>query len=148
MVQTKRMQATLVALAMLAGLAGAALAAGAEEIRGFAQNLGIADTAHFTETLDSLERTGRLPDRYLTREAAIRLGWKPGHDLWAVAPGRSIGGDAFANRERQLPAGLRYREADLDYRGGPRGAKRLIIGSDGRRWVTVDHYQSFHLVPR
>ena len=40
------------------------------------------------------------------------------------------------------------READLDYRGGRRNARRLVFGSDGSRWVTMDHYETFQAVPR
>ena len=51
----------------------------------------------------------------------------------------------------RLPPGGRYREADLDYTGGHRGARRLVFAESplGVRavWVTVDHYESFHEVP-
>ncbi|MCC7273713.1 MAG: ribonuclease [Alphaproteobacteria bacterium] len=139
------------ALAFLALACAATLAlAGEPERRAFARHHGLADIDGFVETLDHLDRTGRLPPRYLTKDEARRLGWEPGRDLWAVAPGRAIGGDAFGNRERRLPRLDRgtYREADLDYRGGRRNARRLIWSGDGARFVTVDHYETFHLVPR
>ena len=47
---------------------------------------------------------------------------------------------------RQLPYG-QWREADLDYKGGHRGAKRLIFSREGRRFVTVDHYRTFTEIP-
>ncbi|MBI1777391.1 MAG: ribonuclease [Proteobacteria bacterium] len=124
------------------------MAASAERLQDFARQFGILDTDAFVQTMETLDRTGRLPSRYLTKGEAEATGWKPGQDLWRKAPGKSIGGDGFANRERLLPGGLRYIEADLDYRGGPRNAKRLIVASNGRRWITVDHYQSFHEVPQ
>jgi guanyl-specific ribonuclease Sa len=71
-------------------------------------------------------------------------------DLWKVKnlKGKSIGGDRFGNRERQLPdGGRKWREADLDYKGGQRGAKRLLYSDDGLRMVTVDHYATFREVP-
>lgn len=117
----------------------------------FAREIGLEEVDAFVGTVAAVRRTGHVPACYLTKRAAERLGWKPGRDLWAVAPGTAIGGDRFGNREGRLPAGLRYVEADLDYAGGARGAHRLIF-SEGRRaerrlWVTVDHYQTFHPVP-
>jgi ribonuclease T1 len=116
----------------------------------FARGVGLRDAAGFAETVRRLDRENRLPERYVTKEQAEALGWSPGKDLWRVAPGKSIGGDRFGNRERLLPsaAGRRFWEADLDYQGGARGPKRLVWSSDGQRWVTVDHYRSFREVPR
>jgi len=61
--------------------------------------------------------------------------------------GSSIGGDRFQNREGRL-SDNQWREADLDYKGGRRGAKRLIFSQDGKRFVTVDHYRTFMEVPQ
>lgn len=101
-------------------------------------------------TISHVSATGRLPDCYLTKRAAEALGWRPGSDLWRVAPGAALGGDAFGNREGRLPPG-RYLEADLDYAGGRRGPVRLVFERDGKgrweQWVTTDHYNSFHKVP-
>ncbi len=103
-----------------------------------------------TGILDTLNSTGNrhLPPKFVTKREAKELGWRPGSDLWALPAldGSSIGGDRFGNREARLPSG-RWREADLDYHGGRRGAKRLIYSDDGRRFVTVDHYRTFHEVP-
>lgn len=134
---------------LLCLLSFAALA-GEADWRAFGSRLGLRDLDGLVETLSHLDRNGRLPPRYVTKDAARRLGWQPGRDLWAVAPGRSIGGDRFGNRERRLPPLARdgYREADLDYRGGRRNARRLVYGRDGSRWVTVDHYETFHRVPK
>ena len=127
-----------------------ASSAGEAEWRAFGSRLGIADIDGLVETLAHLDRSGRLPPHYVTKDEARRLGWQPGRDLWAVAPGRAIGGDRFGNREGRLPPLARdgYREADLDYRGGRRNARRLVFGSDGSRWVTIDHYERFHRVPK
>lgn len=137
-------------LVLLLAFASASAAAGERDWRAFAARVGLADVEAFVDTIDHLERTGRLPPRYVTKDQARDLGWHPGRDLWAVAPGRSIGGDVFGNRERRLPPLGRnaYREADLDYRGGRRNARRLVFGSDGSRWVTMDHYETFQAVPR
>lgn len=137
-------------LAALVVLLLPAATARADALQAFAREVGLRDVAGFVEVVRSLDRERRLPERYLTKDQAIRLGWSPGVDLWKVAPGRSIGGDRFGNRERRLPAapGRRFFEADLDFAGGVRGAKRLVWSSDGHRWVTVDHYKSFREVPR
>jgi hypothetical protein len=117
----------------------------------FARDVGLEQIDAFVGTVATLRKTGRLPDCYLTKQAAERRGWRPGEDLWSIAPGTAIGGDRFGNRERRLPEGGRYREADLDYAGGHRGARRLVYAESplGVRavWVTVDHYTSFHPVP-
>ncbi|MBT0653895.1 ribonuclease domain-containing protein [Geomobilimonas luticola] len=95
-------------------------------------------------------RNRQLPLAFITKRQARASGWRPGSDLWSVPSlrGKSIGGDRFGNRERRLPDGRgEWREADLDYHGGHRGAKRLLYADGGLRMVTVDHYRSFREVP-
>jgi hypothetical protein len=108
------------------------------------------DQQELTEVLRSLNATRNrsLPPKFVTKRDARSQGWKPGRDLWSVRAlrGSSIGGDKFSNREGQLPYG-KWREADLEYRGGHRGAKRLIFSEQGRRFVTVDHYRTFTEIP-
>jgi guanyl-specific ribonuclease Sa len=84
----------------------------------------------------------------VTKKQARSAGWSAGKDIWSVKSlkGKSIGGDTFGNFEKRLPKG-RWREADLDYKGGKRGAKRIVFSADGRRTITVDHYQTFQEVP-
>jgi ribonuclease T1 len=92
----------------------------------------------------------KLPPQFVTKSRAKKLGWKPGKDLWASEKlkGKSIGGDAFGNREGRLPNGKRvWHEADLDYTGGRRGPKRIVYSNDGLRRITVDHYMTFREVP-
>ena len=117
----------------------------------FARQVGLAEIDAFVGTVATLRSTGRLPDCYLPKSEAEDRGWAPGEDLWRVAPGAAIGGDRFGNRERRLPAGGRYREADLDYVGGHRGQCRLVYAESplGVRaiWVTLDHYETFRRVP-
>lgn len=67
---------------------------------------------------------GRLPDNFITKAEAAKLGWDPQKgNLAEVAPGKSIGGDIFQNREKLLPdaAGRVWREADINYTSGFRG---------------------------
>lgn len=89
----------------------------------------------------------RLPDRFVTKRQAREAGWQPGKSLWQTdgLAGDRLAATRFGNREHRLPAG-RW-QADLDYRGGKRNAKRLVFAGGGRRFVAVDHYQSFREVP-
>jgi len=138
-------------LALLVALiALPALAADDTALRGFARRMGLRDLDGFVATIRTLDETGRLPPRYLRKDEAAKLGWRPGTDLCRVAPGRAIGGDIFSNRERRLPIqrGRRYYEADLDFACGKRDADRLVFSNDGLRFVTTDHYKTFHQVPR
>jgi ribonuclease T1 len=110
------------------------------------------DERELAGILRTLNETGnqRLPPKFVTKNQAKKLGWKPGRDLWDYRglKGKSIGGDFFANREGRLPNGKRvWHEADLAYKGGHRGAKRIVYSDDGLRMVTVDHYRTFREVP-
>jgi ribonuclease T1 len=110
------------------------------------------DEEEFVSVLRTLNKTHnkRLPAKFVTKKQAQKMGWKPGRDLWKSEDlaGKSLGGDIFSNREGRLPDGRRvWREADLDYKGGHRGPKRLIYSDDGLRSVTVDHYNTFKAVP-
>ena len=95
------------------------------------------------EVAEYLHRFGHLPGNYISKREAQDLGWNSREgNLWEVAPGKSIGGDSFGNREGLLPQG-RYHECDVNFDGGFRGSERLIYGEDGSIWYTSDHYESF-----
>jgi len=150
-----RVCALLLLLPLLLALAASAQprpdpAAADTALAAFARQLRLRDVPGFVETVTSLRRDDRLPARYVTKREAEALGWRPGEDLCRVAPGRTIGGDRFGNREGRLPAapGRQWREADLDVDCGRRGARRLVFASDGPIFVTLDHYDSFREVPR
>lgn len=86
-----------------------------------------------------------LPDNFLTKEEAKKLGWSGG-SLEPYAPGMCIGGDHFGNYEGALPEG-EYHECDIDTLGAKsRGEKRLVYSSDGRIYYTEDHYETFTLL--
>jgi hypothetical protein len=123
----------------------------ARALTAFVESLRLKYPRAAVGTMSHVRATGRLPDCYLTKRAAEERGWRPGADLWRVAPGHSIGGDPFGNRERRLPPRHRYVEADLDYAGGRRGPVRLVFARDGKgrwlQWVTADHYRTFREVP-
>lgn len=108
------------------------------------------DEQELIEVIRHLNNTSnrKLPAKFVNKREARSQGWKPGKDLWSVAAlrGSSIGGDRFQNREGRLPD-QKWREADLDYKGGRRGGKRLVFSQDGKRLVTVDHYKAFMEVP-
>ena len=139
----------LAALLLLLPLLPAGPAAGEAEVAAFARQLRLRDVDGFAEAVAAVRATGRLPRRYVTKDEAEGLGWRPGSDLCDSAPGRVIGGDRFGNRERRLPEkrGRRWFEADLDFACGRRGAKRLVWSSDGLVYVTTDHYETFREVP-
>lgn len=88
---------------------------------------------------------GRLPQNYITKGEAKKLGWQSRGTLDKVAPGKSIGGDRFGNYEKLLPdkVGRLWRECDIDYVRGGRGGKRLVYSNDGLIYYTGDHYRSF-----
>lgn len=99
--------------------------------------------------VQSIRQTGRLPEKFVTKKEAKELGWRPGSDLAKVAPGKSIGGDKFGNFEKRLPVkkGRQWYEADLGFKKGKRGAKRLLYSSDKLIYITTDHYKTFTEVP-
>lgn len=115
----------------------------------FATRIGLMDPGGFAETVTSLRRTGRLPARYVAKDAAQKVGWRQGSDLCRVLPSHAIGGDTFANREGRLPdrRGRVWGEADLDFACGRRGPRRLVFSNDGLLFVTLDHYETFIEVP-
>ena len=91
---------------------------------------------------------GRLPDNFITKKEAEKLGW-PGGSLEPYAPGMCIGGSRFGNYEKLLPEakGRTYTECDIDTLGASkRGAKRIVFSNDGLIYYTDDHYESFELL--
>ena len=91
---------------------------------------------------------GRLPDNFITKKEAEKLGW-PGGSLVPYAPGMCIGGNRFGNYEKLLPEakGRTYTECDIDTLGASkRGAKRIVFSNDGLIYYTDDHYESFELL--
>ena len=96
-----------------------------------------------------LKAFGALPQNYITKQAAQRLGWVSARgNLWKVAPGKSIGGDRYGNYEGTLPQkkGRQYFECDIDFDGGYRNEKRIIFSNDGLIFYTEDHYRTFEAI--
>jgi ribonuclease T1 len=146
----RRLIALAVALLLVVAVALTQHGPADDDLPSLAASLGFADPQGFVAVVETVRATGRLPADYATKREAEALGWRPGSDLCAVAPGRVIGGDRFFNREGRLPAadGRVWFEADLDFSCGRRGAKRLVFSDDGLIYVTVDHYESFTEVGR
>lgn len=89
---------------------------------------------------------GCLPDNFMTKAEARKLGWEGG-GLEDYAPGMCIGGDYFGNYEGLLPEDRDYTECDIDTLGkDSRGAKRIVFSGDGLIYYTEDHYESFELL--
>ena len=91
---------------------------------------------------------GELPQNFITKKEAERLGWDGG-SLEPYAPGKSIGGSYFGNYEGKLPKkkGRTYHECDIDTKGKrSRGPKRIVYSNDGLIYYTPDHYETFELL--
>jgi guanyl-specific ribonuclease Sa len=86
----------------------------------------------------------KLPSNYITKKEAQALGWQGG-PLKSYAPGKSIGGDVFTNRQGILPhSEKKYIECDIDANGTSRGAKRIVYSTENYKvYYTDDHYNTF-----
>ena len=94
--------------------------------------------------IDYVKANRKLPDYYITKGEARSQGWVASEgNLCDVLPGRAIGGDKFSNREKTLPTGAQYFEADVNYNCGRRNADRIVFTKNGDVWLTHDHYKSF-----
>lgn len=108
-----------------------------------APKVGVEKDGSYTSPEDVAEYIhtfGTLPKNFITKKQAQKLGWQGG-DLWKYADGKSIGGDRFGNYEGILPEDS-YKECDVNYSGGKRGAERLIY-SKTAVYYTADHYKTF-----
>ena len=94
---------------------------------------------------------GDVPDNFITKTKARNAGWVSTEgNLWDVLPGMSIGGGGFDNNEGELPLEYdperTFKECDINYAGGYRGAERLVWSDDGYIFYTGDHYETFTLL--
>lgn len=116
------------------------------------QEVSVEKNGEYTskeEVAAYLYQFGELPDNYITKKEARKLGWVSEEgNLYKVAPGKSIGGDYFGNYEGILPEkeGREYHECDIDTDGHYRGAKRIVYSDDDLIYYTEDHYESFTLL--
>ena len=86
----------------------------------------------------------KLPSNYITKEEARALGWQGG-PLNKYAPGKSIGGDVFTNRQHVLPdSDSQYIECDINANGTARGGERIVYNTGNFKvYYTSDHYNTF-----
>ncbi|MEE1335539.1 ribonuclease domain-containing protein [Methanobrevibacter sp.] len=86
----------------------------------------------------------KLPSNYITKKEAQSLGWHGG-PLKNYAPGKSIGGDRFTNRQHVLPdSNSDYIECDINANGTQRGAERIVYNTGNYKvYYTSDHYNTF-----
>ena len=86
----------------------------------------------------------KLPGNYITKDEARALGWQGG-PLKKYAPGKSIGGDTFTNRQHVLPdSNDKYIECDINANGTDRGAERIVYNTGNYKvYYTADHYNTF-----
>ena len=89
----------------------------------------------------------KLPSNYITKKEAKALGWHGG-TLKKYAPGKSIGGDVFTNRQHILPDSKdKYIECDINANGTSRGAERIVYNTGNFKvYYTSNHYESFEEV--
>jgi len=104
----------------------------------------IEELTNDEKVISYVKSNHKLPDYYITKSEAKNQGWIASKgNLCDVLPGKAIGGDKFSNREKSLPKGEQYFEADVNYNCGNRGADRIVFTKNGEVWLTEDHYKSF-----
>lgn len=89
---------------------------------------------------------GHLPSNFISKTKARKAGWVANKgNLDEVCPGKSIGGSTFYNDDGKLPeaSGRSWKECDIGYEGGYRGAERIVFSNDGLVFYTADHYKTF-----
>ncbi len=127
---------------------GGAAAAGAD-VGGSSGDVSVSEDGTYTDkdhVALYLHLYQKLPANYISKTKAKKAGWDAEKgNLWDVCPGKSIGGGTFYNDDGLLPekSGRTWKECDIDYAGGYRGAKRICYSNDGLIFYTDDHYQSF-----
>jgi hypothetical protein len=104
----------------------------------------IEELTNEEKVISYVKSNHKLPDYYITKSEAKNRGWIASKgNLCEVLPGKAIGGDKFSNREKSLPEGEQYYEADVNYSCGNRGADRIVFTENGDIWLTKNHYKSF-----
>lgn len=129
------------------------------------QNCRHAESSHSQKTKTRTEQVqGKAKsdnnDRHQTNEAGAKKNKIPDEAYAVAAYSREHNGEAmpgyrgnivFRNREKKLPLTnhsgkkIQYREYDIYplVKGKRRGAKRVVIDSDGNAYYTKDHYKTF-----
>ena len=111
--------------------------------------IDVSEDGYYTskdEVAAYIHEFGHLPGNYISKSKARKEGWVPSKgNLHKVCPGKSIGGSEFYNDDGQLPdaRGRTWKECDINYTGGHRGAERIVFSNDGLVFYTPDHYRTF-----
>lgn len=104
----------------------------------------IQNLTNEVKVINYVKSNHELPDYYITKSEARKQGWVASEgNLCDVLPGKAIGGDKFSNREKTLPSGKQYFEADVNYNCRNRNADRIVFTNDGEVYLTKNHYKSF-----
>ena len=104
----------------------------------------IDDLTEENRVIANVKEHHELPDYYITKGEARNQGWEVSKgNLCDVLPGKAIGGDRFSNREKTLPKGDSYFEADVNYSCGRRNADRIVFTKNGDVYLTKNHYKTF-----
>ncbi len=110
-------------------------------------NVSVVESGEYVsapEVASYIKQFHKLPGNYITKKEAQSYGWQGG-PLKEYAPGKSIGGDVFTNRQGILPhSEKKYIECDIDANGTSRGAKRIVYSTENYKvYYTEDHYNTF-----
>ena len=110
-------------------------------------NVSVVESGEYIsayEVASYIKQFHKLPGNYITKKEAQSYGWRGG-PLKEYAPGKSIGGDVFTNRQGILPRSeKKYIECDIDANGTSRGPKRIVYSTENYRvYYTEDHYNTF-----
>jgi len=92
-----------------------------------------------------LKYKGKLPDYYISKEEAKKLGWERElGNLSEVAPGKMVYG-TYKNDDEKLPSSSNrtWYELDINYESGRRNSHRILYSNDGLIFVTYNHYKTF-----
>ena len=95
-----------------------------------------------------LKYNRKLPENYVSVDAAENEGWKKGKNPSDFVPRKIITGGIYQNRNGHLPqaSGRIWYEADINYKKGKRNSQRIVWSNDGLVFVTYDHYLTFYEV--
>lgn len=124
------------------------VSAGLFDFLGFGNdNVSVVEDGEYIsvdEVSNYIKEFHKLPSNFITKKEARALGWHGG-PLKEYAPGKSIGGDTFTNRQHILPdSDDKYIECDINANGTSRGSERIVYNSGNFKvYYTPDHYDSF-----
>ena len=93
----------------------------------------------------TLKYESKLPDYYIEKSDALRMGWKPGKWLSNFIENKTMTAGRYYNDDEHLPKenGRIWYEADINYKSGRRNSQRILWSNDGLIFVTYDHYKTF-----